>query len=295
MKSVATIGTFDGVHRGHQALIGKVVERARNQGIQSSIVTFEPVPISVLRPQLYRGRITSPEEKLRLLRDSGVDHVEVIPFDHDLAALTPEAFMSMIVERIGLVELWVGDDFALGRQRSGTIEVISDIGHQLGYQTNVFDRIPDNGEPMSSTAIRQAVESGNVRRAASMLGRPFRISGEVIHGAHLGRQIGYPTANFIPPPGMIPLADGIYASRASIPGYFTDQSAMTYLGTRPTVEGVDRQVETNILDYDGDLYGTWLTVDLIDRIRPDQAFEGLEPLIEQLGKDEIAIRKILAD
>jgi riboflavin kinase/FMN adenylyltransferase len=290
---VATIGTFDGVHRGHQALIGNVVERAREQGIQSSIVTFEPIPIAVLRPDLFRGRITTPEEKLRLLHESGADHIEVVPFTHELAALDPEAFLDMLIERIGLVELWVGDDFALGRNRAGTIDVITGIGSERGFTTNVFARLPDGGEPMSSTAIRKAVESGNVRKAASMLGRPFRVSGEVIHGAHLGRQIGYPTANFVPPPGMISLADGIYASRVSVPGHLTDHPGMTYLGTRPTVDGVDRQVETNIFDFEGDLYGTWLTVDLIDHVRADQTFDGLEPLIEQLGKDEEAIRGIL--
>ncbi|MGE3797914.1 MAG: bifunctional riboflavin kinase/FAD synthetase [Thermomicrobiales bacterium] len=294
MKSVATIGTFDGVHRGHQALIAKVVERAKLSGIQSAVVTFEPIPISVLRPELYRGRLTTPEEKLRLLHQSGADHIEVVPFTMELAALEPEEFLKMLIEKIGMVELWIGDDFALGRNRSGSIEVIRDIGAEAGYSTNVYARLPQGDSPISSTAIRKAIESGDVNAAATMLGRPFRVSGEVIHGAHLGRQIGYPTANFAPPGGMIQLADGIYASTASVPGHFTDQQAMTYIGTRPTVDGVDRQVETNVLDFDGDLYGTWLTLDLIERVRPDQTFDGLEPLIEQLSRDEVVIRGILA-
>ncbi len=294
MKCVATIGTFDGVHRGHQALIGLVVNRAREQGIQSAVVTFEPVPISVLRPELYRGRLTTLEEKLRLLRDSGADHIEVVPFTRELAVLSPEEFLQMLIEKIGMVELWVGDDFALGRKRSGTIDVIREIGVSQGFSLDVFPRLPEGEAPISSTAVRKAIESGDVSSAASMLGRPYRVSGEVIHGAHLGRQIGFPTANFAPPAGMIQLADGIYASLATVPGQFTDRPAMTYLGTRPTVDGGERQVETNVLDFSGDLYGTWMTVDLIERIRPDQTFDGLEALVEQLKIDETAIRAVLA-
>lgn len=294
MKCVATIGTFDGVHRGHQALIGLVVGQAEEHGIQSAVVTFEPVPISVLKPDLYRGRITTLEEKLRLLRDSGADHVEVVPFTLELAALDPEEFLNMLTEKLGMVELWVGDDFALGRNRSGTIDVIQEIGKSLGFSLHVFPRLPEGEAPISSTAIRKAIESGDVSAAATMLGRPYRVSGEVIHGAHLGRQIGFPTANFAPPAGMIRLADGIYASLATVPGQFTDRPAMTYLGTRPTVDGGDRQVETNVLDFSGDLYGTWMTVDLIKRIRPDQTFDGLEALVEQLKIDETAIRAVLA-
>ena len=187
MKSVATIGTFDGVHRGHQALIGAVVQRAQELGIQSAVVTFEPVPISVLRPELYRGRITTPEEKFRLLRESGADHVEVVPFTTELAALTPDEFLAMLAEKIGMVELWVGDDFALGRNRSGTIDVIREIGERDGFSTNVYARLPEGDAPISSTAIRKAIESGNVglagthaREAVSRQWRsdPWRPSGK---------------------------------------------------------------------------------------------------------------------
>jgi len=293
VKSVVTIGTFDGVHLGHQALIGNVAARAIDLGIQSAVVTFEPIPISVLRPEVYRGRISSPEEKLRLLRDAGINHVEVIAFTRELASETPEQFLRMLVERLGMVELWIGDDFALGRGRSGNAGVITEIGKTLGYQTVAISRVPQGGQPISSTDIRQAIEIGDVSLAASLLGRPFRVSGEVIHGAHLGRKIGFPTANFVPPPGMVQLADGIYASYASLAGQPDQLPAMTYVGTRPTVDGANRQVETNIFDFDGDLYGKLLTVDLIERVRGDQTFDGLKPLVDQLRKDEVRIRSIL--
>ena len=293
MKSVVTIGTFDGVHRGHQLLLSQVAERARELDARSVAVTFEPVPVSVLRPEAYRGRICSVDEKLHQIHLAGIDQVDVIEFTLDLAAKSPEEFISDLVDRLDMIEVWVGDDFALGRNRSGNVDVIREIGQDLGYTTVAIERIADGDRPISSTAIRKAIEIGDVSAAALMLGRPFRISGEVIHGAHLGRTIGFPTANFVPPPGMIQLADGIYASYAVVPSETFARPAMTYVGTRPTVDGEDRQVETNILDFDGDLYGKVLIVDLIERVRGDQTFDGLEPLIAQLKVDEVAIRGIL--
>ena len=293
MKSVVTIGTFDGVHRGHQVLLSKVAAKSDELGVQAVVVTFEPVPISVLRPEHYRGRIYPAEDKLRLLGMPGIDQIEVVPFTRELAAKSPEEFIGELIDKLGMIELWVGDDFALGRNRTGNVEVIRELGITMGYKTVAVERIATDGHPVSSTAIRKAIETGDVSLAASLLGRPFRISGEVIHGAHLGRKIGYPTANFVPPPGLVQLADGIYASYAMIPPDQQPLPAMTYVGTRPTVDGEDRHIETNIFDFEGDLYGQVLTIDLIERVRADQTFDGLEPLIAQLRKDEEAIRSIL--
>ena len=312
MTSVVTIGTFDGVHRGHQLLLSNVASRAAELGVDAVVVTFEPIPISVLRPEVYRGRICPAEDKLRYLQMSGIDRVEVIRFTRELAVQTPEEFIGDLVDKLGMIELWVGDDFALGRNRSGNVEVLRELGKTMGYATVAIERIGTGSQPISSTAIRNAIESGDVSLAATLLGRPFRISGEVIHGAHLGRKIGFPTANFIPPPGMVPLADGIYASYAMLPSEsppphgkngslsLTGEGwgevklpAMTYVGNRPTVEGEDRQIETNIFDFDGDLYGQTLTIDLIQRVRADQTFDGLEALIAQLRHDEATIRAIL--
>jgi riboflavin kinase/FMN adenylyltransferase len=308
MTSVVTIGTFDGVHRGHQLLVSNVATRAAELGVDAVVVTFEPIPISVLRPEVYRGRICSAEDKLRYLHMPGIDRVEVIPFTRELASRTPEEFISALVEELAMIELWVGDDFALGRNRSGNVEVLRELGKSLGYATVSIERIGTGSQPISSTATRNAIESGDVSLAATLLGRPFRISGEVIHGAHLGRKIGFPTANFVPPPGMVSLADGIYASYAMLPSPGMGSTAidsvpalrdevhlpaMTYVGNRPTVEGQDRQIETNIFDFDREIYGQTLTVDLIQRVRADQTFDGLEPLIAQLRRDEATIRQIL--
>jgi riboflavin kinase/FMN adenylyltransferase len=293
MNSVVTIGTFDGVHRGHQILLSNVATRADELGVRGVVVTFEPVPISVLRPEVYRGRICTAQEKLRLLHQPGIDRVEVIPFTKELAAQSPDEFIGRLVETLSMIELWVGDDFALGRNRSGNVDVLRELGTTMGYTTVAIERIGTGNQPISSTAIRNAIEIGDVALAATLLGRPFRISGEVIHGAHLGRKIGFPTANFVPPEGMVPLADGIYASYATVAGASNPLPAMTYVGNRPTVDGVDRQIETNIFDFDGDLYGEMLTVDVIERVRADQTFDGLEPLIAQLRHDEETIRSML--
>jgi riboflavin kinase / FMN adenylyltransferase len=293
MTTVATIGTFDGVHVGHRWLLQHVADRANQLDASSAAVTFEPIPVSVLRPDVYRGRICSANEKIDLLRQSGVDHVDVIVFTRELAGRTAEEFLTDLHRRLDLQELWVGSDFALGRNRSGTAEVIASISEELGFSTTVVKRVQTGDRPISSTAIRQAIAEGDVRAAAQLLGRPFRLQGEVIHGAHLGRKIGYPTANFVPPPGITPIADGIYASYALLPGEIDLREAMTYVGTRPTVDGHDRQIETHILDFDGDLYGQVLTVDMVDRVRGDQTFDGLEPLIQQLKMDETAVREIL--
>ncbi|CAN5600190.1 bifunctional riboflavin kinase/FAD synthetase [soil metagenome] len=292
--SVVTIGTFDGVHLGHQHLIELVRNRGAAIDARAGVITFEPVPLAVLRPDVYRGRICNPSEKLSLLEKSGADFVEVIAFSIELSRLSPEEFMTTIVSRLSIVELMVGDDFALGRNRAGNVEVLTEIGTRLGYRVEPIERLAPDGLMASSTEIRRAIESGNVALAATLLGRPFRLSGDVIHGAHLGRRIGFPTANFIPPVGIVPLADGIYAAYAHLPDRPQPLEAMTYVGTRPTIDGGDRHIETNILDFDEDLYGQTLRIDLVERVRADKTFDGLDPLIAQLHQDELVIRSILA-
>jgi riboflavin kinase/FMN adenylyltransferase len=288
-----TIGTFDGVHRGHQALVAAAVKRGRGLGIPVTAITFEPVPAQVLRPEQFPGRICSAEAKLERLSALGIDEIVTISFDHTLAQQTPEEFMAAVAAT-GLSELWVGEAFALGRNRSGNVERLREIGQGLGFEVVAVKRISDDARVISSSGIRRAILEGDVAQAMDFLGRPYRISGEVIHGAHLGRTIGFPTANVVPPAELAPLADGIYASLATLPGEERGRMAMTYVGTRPTVNSGDRLIETNILDFDGDLYGQTISVDLMQRLRGDQAFAGVEALIEQLHTDEAATRAYFA-
>jgi riboflavin kinase / FMN adenylyltransferase len=291
---IVTIGTFDGVHRGHAELIRRTFRRADALRLRPSIVTFEPVPAAVLRPERFPGRICTTERKIELLEGYGAGEIVVIPFDLPLSRNTPEEFLSALFAQTRMSELWVGEGFALGRDRTGNVERIREIGTDLGFETVAVARVVDGGEIISSSSIRGAIMRGDVEFAARSLGRPFSVSGEVIHGAHLGRTIGFPTANFYPPHGIVPLGDGIYASLIRLPGESAPRQAMTYVGTRPTVDGGERQVETNVFDFDGDLYGQHVEVAVLAKIRDDQTFAGLEPLVQQLQADEIAIRKYLA-
>lgn len=293
--SVVTIGTFDGVHRGHQLLLRTTVQRARELGVQSGVVTFEPIPAMVLRPDKFQGRICSAEEKLELLGGAGPDTIAVLGFNRELSLQTPELFMTNLSRAFGIREFWVGEGFALGKDRVGNVQRLSQIGAELGFSVNVLNRVKDGDLIISSSAIRSAVWNGEVSKAAQLLGRPFRVSGVVIHGAHFGRTIGYPTANFEPPRDQVTLADGIYASFCWLPGESTPRPAMTYVGTRPTVNSGARQIETNIFDYEGDLYGHELELDLIERLRPDEVFSTVEAMVSQLGRDELATRDRLAN
>jgi riboflavin kinase/FMN adenylyltransferase len=213
-ERIVTIGTFDGVHRGHRRLLEQAVARGEELHLPVAGVTFEPVPASVLRPDAFQGRISTPEEKFALLAETGLDEVVVVPFTRELAATSPEAFMQWLHERTGLRELWVGEEFALGKDRAGTIDRLQAIGEQLGFRVVTVPRLTNGAEVVSSSRVRKAVASGDVVQARRLLGRPFRVSGEVVHGQKLGRTIGFPTANVVPPPGLAQLADGIYAAWA---------------------------------------------------------------------------------
>jgi riboflavin kinase/FMN adenylyltransferase len=290
---VMTIGTFDGVHRGHGVLVAAAIERGRALGVPVTAITFEPVPAQVLRPEQFPGRICSADVKLCRLAELGIDEIVTIRFDRELAQQSPEEFMASVAAT-GLKELWVGEAFALGKNRSGNVERLREIGEELGFAVVAVKRMTEDGQVISSSAIRKAIQEGDVAQTMRSLGRPFRVSGEVIHGAHLGRTIGFPTANVVPPAELVPLADGIYASLTTLPGATAGRPSMTYVGTRPTVNSGERLIETNLFDFDGDLYGQTITVDLLERLRGDQVFSGVDALIAQLHADEAAARSYFA-
>ncbi len=293
-ERVVTIGTFDGVHRGHRRLLEQAVQRGQQLDLPVTGVTFEPVPAAVLRPEAFAGRISTPDEKMEQLAEAGLDEIVVVPFTRELSRWSPEEFMAWLKEKTGLRELWVGEEFALGKDRAGTVERLAEIGAALGFRVVAVPRLTNGEEVVSSSRVRAAVMNGDVATARRLLGRPFRVAGEVVHGQHLGRQIGFPTANIVPPDGLAPLADGIYAAWGWLPGDETSRPAVAYIGSRPTVDGGERMVETHLLDFDGNLYGQTLATDLLERIRPDARFDSLDALITQMQIDTAQAREILA-
>lgn len=292
-ERVVTIGTFDGVHRGHQALVGAAAERAAELGLPLTVVTFDPPPVAVLRSEQFNGSVVPSDRKFELLNQAGADQVLVLPFTDTLAATSAGDFIDALASRARVRELFVGEAFALGRNREGTVDVLKALGAEHGVRVVALQRVERDGAVVSSSSIRRAILAGDVSTAHDLLGRAFRIEGEVIHGAHVGRTIGYPTANVLPPEGQVQLADGIYASVALLPEALQPLSAMTYIGTRPALNTGRRLIETHILDFDGDLYGQRITVDFVERLRGDADFPSLEALVAQLQRDEQQTRHIL--
>jgi riboflavin kinase/FMN adenylyltransferase len=293
--SVVTIGTFDGVHLGHQHLVRSAIARGGELGVPVVVLTFEPIPAAVLRPEHFPGRICPVAEKLAQIDRLGPDHLITIPFTLELASWTPEQFMSAVHTATGLRELWVGEAFALGKGRAGGVEQLTEIGISMAYSVCAIQRREDIDGVISSSRIRHAIQLGDVSLANRLLGRPFSVTGEVIHGAQFGRTIGFPTANVAPPEDQAALADGIYASRVRLPAETADRQSMTYVGTRPSVNSGARQIETNVFDFDGDLYGEVIRVELMQRLRPDAFFPTVEALVAQLRQDEIATRAFFAE
>lgn len=293
-RHVVTIGTFDGVHRGHQALLQQAGERARALGLPLLAVTFEPVPSQVLRPEHFAGRIATSEHKLRLLAAAGPDEVAVVPFTRELSRQTPEQFMSALAAATGVSEVWIGEGFALGRDRSGSIDRLRSIGAELGYTLHAIPRLEDATGIISSSAIRAALAAGDVAVAMDKLGRPFQMAGEVLRGAQIGRRIGFPTANVRPPAELVALPDGIYATRVIVPGRRQLLPAVTYIGTRPALNTGERLIEAHILDFAGDLYGLTIAVEFLAHVRGDASFPTVEALVAQLQADEAATRVLLA-
>ncbi len=292
--TVVTVGTFDGVHLGHRAVLDEIGERARRRDMHSVLVTFDRHPLTVVRRDAAPGLLTTPDEKKEILSQSGLDYVAFLPFTHALSRLDPEMFVRRIlVERFRVQELVIGYDHGFGRARSGDIDLLRRIGIELGFAVDVVDAVRVGSKAVSSTAIRALVADGRVESAAGMLGRPYSFRGPVVHGLGRGHDLGFPTANITAPGGskLLP-CQGIYAVRASMRTEICD--GLLHLGPRPTFAGSPPSIELFILDFDRDIYGETVRVEFLKRLRDVRPFATAEALVDQMKLDEEGAREYFA-
>ncbi len=296
--SVVTVGTFDGLHRGHQAVLAEVVSRRRARGLAGVLVTFDPHPLEILNPAAAPKLLTLPEEKRDLLAQTDVDRVVVMPFTREVAQLDAAEFVRRLHGEQAMQELVLGYDHGFGRGRAGDAELVRRLGADLGFGVAVVDPVREDGQPISSTLIRTAVAHGDLDAAARWLGRPYGLLGRVVPGAGRGRTIGVPTINLAPhdPRKLLP-PDGVYAVWVTVgpraPDARQRYGGMMNQGPRPTFAEAGRTLEIHLFDFAGELYGATVRVEWVRRLRDVQAFPSREALVAQLERDRQAARASL--
>ena len=287
-----TIGVFDGVHRGHQAILRQLAAGAHQNSAPAVLLTFDPHPAVVLAGRDLK-LLTTPDERAELVGSLGLDAVITHPFDRGVSETNARDFMAVLKERLGLSHLLIGYDFALGKNREGNAERLTELGRELGYSVQIIEAVGDESGVISSTEIRKLVSVGSVDVAANLLGRPYALSGPVIHGDGRGRRINIPTANIHYPESKLLPANGIYACRARLGADL--YAAATNIGFNPTFTPDKRtvNVEAHILDFDRDLYGETLTLEFVARLRDELKFDSVEALLTQIHADIEQTRKII--
>jgi riboflavin kinase/FMN adenylyltransferase len=306
-RTVVTVGMYDGVHRGHQKLIGAAVARARAMRRPCLLLTFDPHPAEVVRPGSHPAILTSMDRKAELVAELGVDAMCVLPFTPGFMRLPPETFThTVLVEHLHAAQVVVGENFTYGHRAAGTVDTLRAEGRRFGFAVEGIPLAgvdkdggtPEDGEvTISSTYVRACVAAGDMASAAGALGRPHRVDGVVVRGHRRGRELGYPTANVETPPFTAIPADGVYAGHLvtrDSEGNSRDRlPAAVSVGTNPTFQGSRRTVEAFVLDYEGDLYGEHVGVEFAQRLRPMAAFDRVEALLAAIAKDVTDTRQIL--
>ena len=290
-ETVLTIGVLDGVHLGHQELIGYLRRQALARDYLPGAVTFRNHPLDVLSPQTHLPRLTSLEERTRLLQGLGIELIVPLSFTPDLAQLAAGDFVALLQKYLKMRGLVIGPDFALGRGREGDVSALHSLGKERGFWVDVIPPKVINGEVVSSTSIRQALAKGDMSKVKRLLGRPYALTGQVGHGAGRGRQLGFPTANLEINSRQALPADGIYATRAYVAGH--TYPSVTNIGTRPTFGEGQRTVEVYLLDFEGALYTQELRLELIEHLRAEKRFSNPEELKAQISRDVEQARSIL--
>ncbi|MEW2741445.1 bifunctional riboflavin kinase/FAD synthetase [Providencia sp. PROV130] len=290
--SVLTIGNFDGVHRGHQVLLQNLKLKGAQLGLPTVVMIFEPQPLEFFIGDKAPARLTRLRDKVKYLADSGIDYLLCVEFNQHFASLTPAEFVAdLLVSKLGVKYLAIGDDFRFGKNRMGDFAFLQQAGDEFGFEVADTESFCDSGLRISSTAIRKAIQENNLELAESLLGHSYRISGRVVHGNQLGRTIGFPTAN-LPLKRLVTPVTGVYAVEVyglgdkPLPG-------VANIGTRPTVSGKGTQLEVHLIDANIDLYGRHIDVVLRKKLRDEQRFASLEALKEQIANDVIAAREYL--
>jgi riboflavin kinase/FMN adenylyltransferase len=302
-RTVVTIGMYDGVHRGHQELIGTAVARARALRRPCLLLTFVPHPAEVIRPGSHPAILTAMDRKAELVAGCGIDDMCVLPFTPEFMRLSPETFThTVLVEHLHAAQVVVGENFTYGHKAAGTVHTLAEEGRRFGFAVEsvaLAGDASDDGEiTISSTYIRACVAAGDMSAAARALGRPHRVDGIVVRGDRRGRALGYPTANVETPPFTAVPADGVYAGRLVLRDARTGASGASFpaaisVGTNPTFQGSRRTVEAYVLDFDGDLYGEHVGVEFVERLRPMEAFAGTDALLQAMAKDVEQTRTLL--
>jgi riboflavin kinase/FMN adenylyltransferase len=288
--SVVCIGAFDGVHRGHRAVIDRVVARAKSLGAMPIAVTFAPIPRAYFGAGV--AQLTSAREKVELLLKAGIERVLLLRFDARLAVMSAEEFIAqIIVRRLAAKEVLVGEDFRFGNARAGDLPMLQRFGVENGFQANAVEHFFVEGERVSSSRIRALLAASEFAHAARLLGRNFEIGGHVVHGQQLGRKLGYPTAN-LPMGSRVSPVGGVFAVK--VHGVHADSlPGVASLGVRPTVNGKEPLLEAHLFDFDGDLYGKRIQVEFVEKLRDEEKFDSLDAMVKQIDRDAEQARNIL--
>jgi len=289
--TLLTIGVFDGVHLGHKYLLSQLTEQAREQNLLSGVVTFNQHPHEVLSPQTRLPFLTDLTQRSNLLKNEGVEAIFTLSFTTELAQLSARQFVSLLKKYLRMRGLVIGPDFALGQNREGNTNTLGTLGQAMNFSVTVIPPVMINGELVSSTAIRNSLANGDMKRVLTLVGRPFSLNGRVTSGAGRGVELGFPTANLDIDPGQALPAEGVYATWAHIDGQA--YQSMTNIGQQPTFGGSQRIVEVYILDYHSNLYGRELKIDIMERLRGEKQFDTAAELKKQITEDIKRGRAIL--
>ncbi|HZZ50278.1 MAG TPA: bifunctional riboflavin kinase/FAD synthetase [Pseudonocardia sp.] len=296
-RSVITVGVFDGVHRGHQQLIGRAVAQARERDLPSVLVTFDPHPTEVIRPGHHPAQLTTLARRAELVSELGITAFCVLPFTPEIARMPADEFAhEVLVERLHAAEVLVGDNFTFGRDAQGNVALLRQLGRRFGFAVEGLELIsdttdPGNGVTYSSTYIRSCIGSGEMGLAAEALGRPHRLEGVVVRGDRRGHELGFPTANLAPPAHAAVPADGVYACWFNWKN--SRHQAAVSVGTNPTFSGRQRTVEAYVLDVEEDFYGHQVSLDFVERLRGMERYDSVEALVDQMNLDVERTREVL--